>query len=117
MSDSRIYWNKIEDKVLNRPPRDEIEISKTSIVHPTNSGYKRSSMGSPKGQNIDYRKSLADNRGLHIREYKNNYKIHWDEKDPRKNPLVHLKKDAPGWLLGLTLIGSIGVSMIFKRFK
>lgn len=117
MTEDRIYWNEIEDQVLRRPPRDEIEISKNKIVHPKNSGYKISSMGSPKGQSIDYRKSLADNRGLHIREYENKYKIHWDEKDPRENPLVHLKKDSPEWLVGLTILGSIGAGILFKKFK
>jgi hypothetical protein len=38
---------------------------------------------------------------LHIREYEDKYLIHTDKIDPRKDPLGHLIRDAPEFLLGI----------------
>jgi hypothetical protein len=36
---------------------------------------------------------------LHIREYEDKYLVHLDKVDPRKDPLGHLIRDAPEFLL------------------
>ena len=53
---------------------------------------------------------------LHIREYKDKFLLHTDKVDPRKDPLGHLIKDAPEFLVGMisTLAGGIYSKKILK---
>ncbi|MDX1371382.1 MAG: hypothetical protein R3321_02880 [Nitrososphaeraceae archaeon] len=48
---------------------------------------------------------------LHVREYNEFYSLHVDQVDPRDNPLGHLIKDAPDFLIGLILFSAIGLKI------
>lgn len=61
--------------------------------------YKESFVGSKKGAKRQFRRG-----NLHIREYENYYTLHMDKADPTKDPVGHLLKDAPEYLLA-SLIG------------
>lgn len=52
-------------------------------------------LGFPHGSNKQYRYG-----NLHIREYDNEYRVHVDVVDPRKDKLGHLVHDAPAVLVG-----------------
>jgi len=68
------------------------------VPHPLYSGYVKGS-GDYDGQNADYRKALADGKGIHVKEYDNYYLVHWDVRDPDIDPLGHLWHDARHWLV------------------
>src|SRR5919112_1147684 len=52
--------------------------------------YKETLLGNKKGAKRQYRYG-----NLHIREYDDNYTVHRDNIDPRKDQLGHLLTDAP----------------------
>jgi hypothetical protein len=57
---------------------------------------------------------------LHIREYDDEYVVHMDNADPRKDPLGHLLKDSPETLLGIAssiYFGRKVANDVFKRRK
>lgn len=64
-------------------------VNKKDILH------HKSILADRDGQLADYRICLSDGSGLHIKEYENYYKIHWDHYDMATNPLMHLIYDAP----------------------
>lgn len=63
------------------------------------------------GQDVDYGVALDDGKGIHLKVYGVDfYRIHWDAKDPNKDPFGHLLYDAPKYLVaGLIALGAIGL--------
>ncbi|MBI2605784.1 MAG: hypothetical protein HYW49_06855 [Deltaproteobacteria bacterium] len=62
------------------------------------------STGFPLGQINDYRRSNKDGTSMHIHEYENYYEAHIDAVDPKKDPIDHLRVDAPNvYALGIPL--------------
>jgi len=102
-------WSTLINLVLKLPPHRDVKVWKWEVPHPLESGFKKS-IGDPFGQKADYRLILRDGRSIHVREYDKFYRVHWDKMDPRANPIAHLAKDAPHWLLALALVtlGIIG---------
>jgi len=69
-------------------------------------------LGEPHGANRQYRYG-----NLHIREYDNEFLVHTDKVDPRKDPVGHLIRDAPEVLVGIAgaaLAG--GLSYVAGRY-
>lgn len=89
-------WVSIIRKVLALKPHEDILVPKASVKHPLTIGFRRS-IGEPKGQSADYRLRLSDGKSIHVREYRDCYKVHWDMVDPSVDPIRHLKYDAPHW--------------------
>ena len=81
------------------------------VDHPSRDGFVKS-LGEPHGQIADYRKSYGK-EGLHVREYKDRYTIHWDKTDPLSNPMGHLLEDAPHWL---AVAGGIALAVLAGLF-
>ena len=54
---------------------------------------------------------------LHIREYGENFLVHTDKIDPRKDPIGHLVYDAPEVLIGLACAIFSGSQTVKKTIK
>lgn len=90
-----VHWIKFIKKVLSMPKHTELKIPKYLVPSPTEIGFKKTDLGDLKGAKSQYRLMLEDGRSLHLLEYDSYYTLHWDEKDPRIDPLGHLLFDAP----------------------
>jgi len=110
-------WRNIIKRVLSLPPHVEFRIPKRTVPSPEAVGFKETGLGDLKGARKQYRLRLPDGRSLHLRDYDQYYTIHWDEIDPELDPLGHLVKDAPDWLilLALLLIAGIGIGGGFLK--
>ena len=75
--------------------RDEIEVPK-ELREFMIDGAEETFLGQKNGAKKQYRYG-----NLHIREYDDNFLVHTDKIDPRKDPLGHLLYDAPEVLVGL----------------
>ncbi len=102
-----IEWSKIVEKVLTLPAHEDVIVKKSAIIHPTLVGFKRS-VGEPHGQRADYRLRLYDGKSIHVREYNDHYRVHWDKVDPSTSVIAHLKHDAPH--IYMLLLGILGIS-------
>ena len=100
-------WYNIERQILQRSCHEDISVYKWGMIHPEDAGFYRST-GAPQGQISDYRKLLKNGRSLHVREYEDNYRVHWDYFDPLENIVGHFLLDAPFWgflaLLGIGIL-------------
>ncbi|MGD2107194.1 MAG: hypothetical protein PVH93_06255 [Nitrosopumilaceae archaeon] len=76
-------------------PRDEIVVPK-EIREFMLDGAEETFLGKKNGAKKQYRYG-----NLHIREYEDEFLVHTDKIDPRKDPLGHLIIDAPEILVGL----------------
>ena len=92
-------------------PGDEIEIPKQlrefmlkeaeeTILGQKNGAYKQYRYGN-----------------LHIREYPDKFLVHTDRIDPRKDPMGHLVRDAPEFLVGLACAAFTGLQSAKKFHK
>ncbi len=110
-------WISIIRKTLALKAHEDIVIPKSNVRHPLHVGFKRS-IGEPKGQIADYRLRLIDGKSVHVREYKDYYRIHWDIVDPSVNPIEHLKHDAPHWysmiLYATGIVGGVLTARILR---
>src|ERR671911_1635835 len=68
--------------------------------------YTETNLGSKNGAEKQYRYGT-----LHIREYENYYSVHMDKVDPRINPLGHLLKDAPEYIICGIMASTIGLKV------
>ena len=90
-------------------PGDEIEIPK-ELREFMLEDAEETLLGQKNGVYKQYRYS-----NLHIREYDDNFLVHTDRIDPRKDPLGHLVYDAPEVLIGLACAIFVG-SQVAKKF-
>ncbi len=89
-------WEQVISAVLTLTKHTDIEV-KFSEVPELPAEFKPRS-GDNDGQITDYGLALEDGTGIHVKVYEDYYKIHWDEKDPTKDPLGHIVYDAPHWI-------------------
>lgn len=91
-------------------PRDEIEVPK-ELREFMLDGAEETFLGQKNGAKKQYRYG-----NLHIREYDDKFLVHTDKIDPRKDPMGHLVKDAPEFLIGLAC-GIFGGTHVAKMLK
>ncbi len=88
---------------------DELRISK-SVLPSLPEGYEETRLGDPRGS----RRQFRGRSGIHVREYPDEYVIHVDRVDPRRDPFGHLVRDSPETLVsvvaGLLAAGKVGNS-------
>jgi hypothetical protein len=74
--------------------------------------YTETNLGSKNGAEKQYRYGT-----LHIREYENYYSVHMDKVDPRINPIGHLLKDAPEYIICGIMASTIGIKVGTAFYK
>ena len=68
------------------------------------------SAGEWHGQIADWRLTFVDDpRCIHVLEYEGYYLVHWDYRDPSRDPLGHLQYDAPQYVPVVVFGGIVGV--------
>ena len=92
-------------------PGDEIEVPK-ELREFMLDGAEETFLGQKNGAKKQYRYG-----NLHIREYDDKFLVHTDKIDPRIDPMGHLVKDAPEFLIGLAcgIFGGTQVAKILKK--
>ena len=107
-------WEEVISHVLTLPKHTDVVI-KTWMIPDIPSDFTPR-MADNDNQLADYGLALQDGSGIHIKVYDGFYKVHWDEKDPKVDPIGHLVKDAPHWIvIGLMVIISIvGIIAVAK---
>lgn len=100
-----------EAQILNADAHKEFRVNRVDPRWLKADGYYEST-GLPKGQFADYRKKLADGRGIHVRYYPNGMMTaHWDRVDPSHDLLGHLVVDAPVWTAVLAAAGVVALGV------
>ena len=74
--------------------------------------YTETNLGSKNGAEKQYRYGT-----LHIREYEDYYSVHMDKVDPRINPIGHLLKDAPEYIISGIMASTIGLKVGTAFYK
>ena len=95
-------WSYIIDEVLTLPAHSDIIVEIDQVPPPIASGFVQS-IGEPQGQLADFRKCLPSLKSIHARLFGTFYRVHWDKKDPHRDPIGHLLEDAPFWALIVVL--------------
>lgn len=108
-------WTPLFGVVLRSPKHVDLKVGKQML--PKLPIHFKKRLGDPDGQIEDYGYGLEDGRAIHVKEYVEYYKIHWDERDPSKDPLGHLFYDAPHWLIAILLVLVILVTVFFVLKK
>ncbi|MFC4551821.1 MULTISPECIES: hypothetical protein [Halorussus] len=94
-------WDGIVARVLRETHHVDFHVAKDAVPHPKSEGFVRHT-GDPRGQYADYRRPELDGRGIHVKEYRDRFHVHWDKVDPtgsRRAMWNHVLVDAPHWLL------------------
>ncbi len=107
-------WSGLIEQVLRNGPYIDIVVPRYAINHPLNDGFEET-LGEFQGQTNDYELTLSDGRRIHIREFHDCYKVHWDKVSPKIDPFEHLRKDAPFWWA--LLAGAFGVTLGYSGSK
>ncbi len=101
--------------LMKAPPHRSVRVPKHGVIHPTMCGAVRT-IGEALGAN-HYEFTLEDEGRIHIIEYhdRNYYEVHRDLKSPLKDPINHLRLDAPSWWIVLTGVSGGIVGLIVGR--
>ena len=105
----RYSWEQVINEVLAQPKHTDIVVEKYRVP-PVPSDFK-SRPADDDVQIADYGLALEDDTGIHIKEYDDCYKVHWDTKDPSVDPLGHLFYDSPKWLV----VGAVALDWIVLK--
>ncbi|HET7337700.1 MAG TPA: hypothetical protein VFJ23_07400 [Candidatus Nitrosotalea sp.] len=110
-------WEQVIGTVLQHPAHTDIVVHKTMI--PPLPDYFTERMADADGQKADYGASLEDKRGIHVKEYDEHYKVHWDRRDPNVDPLGHLYHDAFHWviIIGVILAVVLGIGLAYLAYR
>jgi len=109
------YWDEILDLILTFEKHADLQINQLQL--PEIPDYFEERLGDDDGQDEDYGYEEKDGRSIHLKVYGNDFfRIHWDVKDPKRNPIGHLIHDAPHWLVaaGLAILGGYA---LYKNSK
>lgn len=99
-------WEGVVDLLREHEPGTILRLPKHLLSHPEDAGATPS-VGLPMGQKADFRWTLDDCTGLHVRDFGTHYEAHLDRVDPACNVVEHLRRDAPGsYVAGSTAIGA-----------
>jgi len=94
-------WNEVINLVLDCFPK-HMDLQINQILLPSIPNYFEQRLGMPDGQSMNLGCRVNDGRSIHLKVYdKKFYRLHWDAKDPKQEPLGHLVDDAPEVLLGI----------------
>jgi hypothetical protein len=96
-----------ERRALEQEAHEEVRLPEMSAEELREAGYRRG-LGTPKGQEADYRRATEDGRGFHIRDYGESMTIHWDHTAPSEDPIGHLADDAEGSKIWGGLLAAMG---------
>lgn len=101
-------WQEVIELVSTFEKHVDLQILQSML--PPIPDYFSTRLGAPDGQIEDYGVALDDGRCIHLKVYeKGFYRIHWDKKDPNKDPLGHLMHDAPIYFAALVLGAAAGI--------
>lgn len=106
-------WDEIESILNNMKFHKCITIKKSEIPLPIISDGFRESSGEPEGQLRDIRKTINGTECMHVKQYRDHYKVHRDRVDPICNLVMHFILDAPEVLAGV--IGAIVAGLGFGK--
>lgn len=84
-------WKAIAVAVMALPPHGKLVVPRHAAPHPKHAGLYRSLGLARKCRH--YRQALPDGRGLHVHEYDDHYRVHWDAVDPSVSFLRHVWHD------------------------
>ncbi|HJU14237.1 MAG TPA: hypothetical protein VJ792_07265 [Candidatus Nitrosotalea sp.] len=116
MIDGYYTWEQMIGTSLRYPAHTDIIVEKHMV--PILPEYFTKRIGDIDGQKADYGASLDDGRGIHVKEYDRHYKIHWDKKDPQRDPVGHLYHDAPHWLAAILVGAAAGIGYgVYRHYK
>lgn len=119
LADGYYSWEQVVSTALSYPAHTDIMVSHRMV--PSLPECFTTRLADNSGQLADYGTSLPDNRGIHVKVYEDHYKVHWDKKDPKKDPLGHLYHDAPHWLAMLGIAGGLTIGAVawyvYKKSK
>lgn len=116
LESGRYSWDEILDLVLTFEKHVDLQIWQRQL--PPIPDYFEERDGDFDEQDADYGYEEEDGRSIHLKVYGNEfYRIHWDTKDPNKNPVGHLLYDAPHWLvaLGAAVLGGYALYKSSKK--
>ena len=112
-------WEQVFATALNYPAHTDIMVE-LNMVPKLPSYFTKFLLADGDGQKANYGMSLPDKRRIHVKIYDDHYKVHWDKRDPKEDPLGHLYHDAPHWLvvliMGLTVVG-VGAYIVYEYKK
>jgi hypothetical protein len=93
------------------PAHTDIIIPKSLIPNPEAEGFRRT-LGEPRGQKADYELTLEDGKRIHLLDYGDHYKAHWDWFSPLVDLIKHLLYDSPHWLVVGIIAAGIGSAIL-----
>jgi len=115
--DGYYSWEQVIGTVLSYPKHTNIIVLPT-IVPSLPDDFKQRIGILLNGCLAHFSKRLPDGKSIHVRVYKDHYKVHWDQKDPNKDPWGHLVYDAPEWLLAIGMGAAIGIGYgVYSYYK
>ena len=95
-------FNELVKYIITLPAHRDIKVNRDFFNREWLNEHK-SRFADYDGQNTDYRILLTDGKSIHVKEYVNHYKIHWDKSDLATNPIGHLINDAPHYIIIIIL--------------
>lgn len=101
----RARWVGVIMNVQRLPPHVDLFIRKSLNEDPKLFGFRKSLIAWKKGCISNWRLNLPNGRSIHIREYTDHFRIHWDFADPKRNPLKHFVYDTKTLFRALSLTG------------
>lgn len=85
------------------------------MANPLEDDFTETFLSEPQGQLRDYELTLPDGKRIHVREFEDKYRAHWDIISPSVDILEHLRHDAPHWLITLCSLGATAITYLVSR--